>query len=491
MGILSDFEYQAHAHPDKVLFSSPNEKYTFGEALSSAKRLAAAIPQTGSDRPCAVFCSRNACVPMLMLAVLYSGHFYVPVDPDLPETKLRSILSQADPCCILGEEAFRTTAETVFPGCMFITAADRADAPAAFAEPSSSTPLFAVYTSGSTGTPKGVLKTYGAMESFLNAYCGTFGFSGDEIIGNQTPFFFDAAAKDLYLALKLGMTLEIIPTEKFAMPTTLIEYLNERKISFISWVPTAYAIVAQLRTFSFIKPQYLRRAFFVGETMPMKHLNYWRNNLPDVQYVNLYGQSELAGVCCYYEIRGAFSDEEILPVGKCLPNCRVRLIKDGAPVRGAGEIGEIFIESAALAAGYLNDAEKTAQSFVSFDFGDGPVRCFKTGDLARRDENGDLVFVSRNDFQIKHLGHRIELGEIEAAAGALEGVERCCALYDGSKQAIVLFAQGDADKISLKRQLRQRLASYMMPEKIVLLEKLPLNPNGKIDRVKLTESLKK
>ena len=186
-------------------------------------------------------------------------------------------------------------------------------------------------------------------------------------------------------------------------------------------------------------------------------------------------------------------DAQSLPMGKPLCNCRIYLLDGEQIVTEADRVGELYLVSPALALEYFNDPEKTAAGFQMRDFGAGPVRCFKTGDLARYDNEKNLVFASRTDYQIKHMGHRIELGEIEAVAGALPGIERCCCLYDSIKNRIVLFCQTAPDSAltgkEIRQMLRPRLSAYMLPAKVHLLPALPLNANGKIDRQRLKEAL--
>jgi non-ribosomal peptide synthetase component F len=346
-----------------------------------------------------------------------------------------------------------------------------------------------VYTSGSTGKPKGVLKSHKAVITYIESFCRTFDFSPNEVIGNQTPFFFDASAKDIYLMLKLGCRMEILPPQLFSLPPELIDYLNDKKVTFASWVPTVISLVAQLNPFSMVKPETLKKVFFVGEVMPMKHLNKWRKELPDIQYVNLYGSSEIAGICCYYEVKTQFEDSAVLPMGKPLDSCKIYLLDQVKVITEPNHIGELYLVSDALALEYYHDPEKTKQSFIYRDFGEGMVRCFKTGDLAQYDELGNLVFASRIDSQIKHMGHRIELGEIEAVANALPELNRCCCLYNAAKKKITLFCEL-ASGVTMKGQeirsiLRNKLSDYMVPGKVVVMESLPLNQNGKIDRQKI------
>ncbi|MBP9988944.1 MAG: AMP-binding protein [Ruminococcus sp.] len=493
--VIEYLEKAATLFSDKTALSDGINSLTYRELSVKAKKIAELLLREGYQKsPVMVMAEQNTDTLVYFFGVLYSGNYYIPTDPEMPIEKMQSVYDDSKPFAILGKlsENLQISDCKVFD----VSDAENVEITTEFPIKSDGTlPCYMVYTSGSTGKPKGVLKSHEAVCSFAEAYTETFDFTSDEIIGNQTPFFFDASAKDIYLSIKLGATLEIIPRTKFAMPTDLIAYLNEKKITFISWVPTALSIVAQLRTFSCIKPEYLRKVFFVGEVMPVKYLNYWRKNLPDIQYVNLYGQSELAGISCYFEVKGEMADSDTLPMGKPLCNCALFLCdENGNVINEKNKIGEIYVVSPALALEYHNDEKKTAECFFEKDFGDGNglVRTFKSGDLASVNENGDLVFAARSDFQMKHLGHRIELGEIETVAGALPEIVRCACLYNAEKQAIVLFVQAANPEITpkqIKHILREKLSSYMVPEKIKILEKLPINKNGKIHRQQLKEML--
>ena len=325
------------------------------------------------------------------------------------------------------------------------------------------------------------------MQSYIAAFTARYPATPADSLGNQTPFFFDASAKDLYWMLHDGCRLEVLDTGLFSQPYHLIEYLNDRHITLISWVPSALVIVSQLDTFADILPNYLRAVFFIGEVFPMKHFLIWQNALPGVKFVNLYGQSELAGACCYYEVDRAFTPDDTLPIGRPFSNAEVFLLDGDRVVTEPGQIGEIGIVSPALAAGYFGDAEKTAAAFCTFCDHGRTLRLFRTGDMARYTPEGLLVFAARCDAQIKHMGYRIELGEIEAAANSLPEITGCACLYDTAKNRIVLFCtvQDGVTKASLRKALREKLSTYMIPSKIEILPQLPRNANGKTDRVLL------
>lgn len=516
--VISYFKASVSSFPDKIAVSDGDVSYTYARLDELSNTLAAFIHKKQEDHidssrsmildgpePIGIIVHRDCDTLLAFLAVIKSGNFYVPIDPKLPPGKMEKILEETHMPVILGDDRDADIVPAKYRDCLYsieeatreTTALDE-DA-ASFIEKivegrddryGAYTHLYMVFTSGSTGTPKGVLKSHKAVIDFIEAYTGEFDFSSNEIIGNQTPFFFDASAKDIYLAWKLGATLEIIPDGMFTLPPALIRYLNEKKVSFISWVPSALSIVTQLNTFEEVMPETIRKIFFVGESFPIKQFKKWHEALPDIEYVNLYGASELAGICCFYRVPDDIDSMDRLPIGKPLSNCEVILVDGDEVVTEPGKTGEILLKSAALFNGYYQDIEKTDSCYKEID---GKM-FFKTGDLAWYDENGDLNFAARNDSQIKHMGQRIELGDIEATCSALPEIEKACCLYNTDKKRIYLFCElsegNEEDQKSLLIKLKDHLVSYMMPQRVVIKEKLPLNANGKIDRQLLAGEMK-
>ena len=220
--------------------------------------------------------------------------------------------------------------------------------------------------------------------------------------------------------------------------------------------------------------------------MPVKQLNYWREYLPDAMYVNLYGPTEITCNCTYYILDREFAEDEMIPIGDAFPNERVFLLdEEDHLLTEAGTLGEICVSGTALALGYYRNWEKTKEYFVQNPLNHRYLEpIYRTGDLGRY-ENGELYYVTRKDFQIKHMGHRIELGEIEAVMQRMPGVERACCLYEDHH--IVAFYCGTVSEKELRRALRQELPAYMIPDHLYVLTQMPLNNNGKIDRKALQE----
>ena len=218
--------------------------------------------------------------------------------------------------------------------------------------------------------------------------------------------------------------------------------------------------------------------------MPNKQLNIWRKYLPEVVYANLYGPTEITDACTYYIVDREFKDDESLPIGIPMKNTEIMVLDDeNHLVTEPGVVGELCVRGTGVATGYYKNPEKTAQAFVQNPLNNAyPELIYRTGDIAMRNERGELIFVSRKDYQIKHMGHRIELGEIEANVSALEGIQICACIYSKTDEKIVLYYVGDKDKATVAKELRDRLPRYMIPNEFEVLEQMLFTPNGKIDR---------
>lgn len=479
---------------NKVLIKEVEHSYTWKEIRTRAYSIAAFfISRDFYQQPICIEAKQQAETLILMLGVIMSGNYYIPLSQELNFEKRKKI------CKLTGAKLYCTLSDTfwdqeipIFNYSEELKERSLSDTDITKLKEIAkrldyNSLLYIVFTSGSTGEPKGIVKTHGSMICFLNAYVKQFGFTKEDVLGNQTPFYFDASSKDIYLMFLLRCKMFLIPQELFVRPVELVENLNREKVTIIQWVPSALSILSRLHVFRKIKPAYLKKVFFVGEVFAVKQLKIWMENLPNTEFINLYGASELAGICTYYKIQN-MGGLETIPMGYPLPNSKIYLIADGHLVKEAGIIGEIYIESDALSAGYLKDTKKTDAVFLKQPIPELPEsRYYQSGDLAKYNENGALEYVSRKDFQIKHMGHRIELGEIEVAACEINAVANACCVY--VKDRIVLFYEGCIQKAEVLTYLKSRLLPYMVPNKVVSIEEMPLSANGKINRLYLKESL--
>ena len=243
---------------------------------------------------------------------------------------------------------------------------------------------------------------------------------------------------------------------------------------------------AGFRVLDKLVPDTLHTIAFGSEVFPVKQYEQWKKALPDTRFINLYGPTETTGMCCYFEVNREFGPDEAIPIGRPFPNREILLLTADGKEAPAGEPGEICIRGNALTMGYYNAPDKTAEAFVQNPLNSHyPELIYRTGDLAKYNEHGELVFVSRKDYQIKHMGHRIELAEIELSVSRMEHVELSCCVYDREREKIVLYYVGSASPKEVTAYLKECLPRYMIPNTIEALEQMPLTANGKIDRVLL------
>jgi D-alanine--poly(phosphoribitol) ligase subunit 1 len=257
-------------------------------------------------------------------------------------------------------------------------------------------------------------------------------------------------------------------------------------------VVSALTIISSFGTFDRLVPKYLKTIAFGSEVFPIKQFNLWRKNLPEARFVNLYGPTEATGMSCYYEVDREFEPGEMIPIGRPFSNTDILLLDENNREASFGEPGEICIRGTPLTLGYYKDFERTGEAFVQNPLNNCyPELIYRTGDIGRYNERGELEFISRKDNQIKHMGHRIELGEIELAANMHMKVNTACCIFDGSSKKIVLYYVGDAAKAEVAEFLKEKLPRYMVPNVIESLDMMPLTANGKIDRVFLKEKYSK
>lgn len=271
-------------------------------------------------------------------------------------------------------------------------------------------------------------------------------------------------------------------------PLKLVEFLNQHRINTICWVVPALTLISGLGVFEKVVPQYLHTIAAGSEVFPMKQFMLWQKTLPNARFINLYGPTEATGMSCWYEADRLFEIDDVLPIGRPFRNTQIMLLDDqDRPVK-PGEPGEICIRGTSLTMGYYKDFDKTNECFVQNPLNTGyPELIYRTGDIGRYNEKGELLFVSRKDYQIKHMGHRIELGEIEMVVNKMTGILQCCAIFDDQRKKIILYYVGTPDRAQVVQYCKQKLPRYMIPNLVEALDVMPLTNNGKINRLLLKE----
>ena len=500
--VLEYLEASESKFPDKIVFADEKSSITYSELKQHAKKIGTRIlnqTTNTSKSPIVVFVDRNIESLVSFMGVAYSGNFYVPIDIHMPKLRIELILQTLNPVATVVLQTDLAFAKSVAPALLTIIYEeaihgniDEEILSAVRRKAIDRDPLYATFTSGSTGIPKGVITCSQSVVDMTDVLVSTFGFNENSIFGNQNPFYFDASIKDIYCTLKCGATMYLIPKSAFLFQANLVGFLNKYQINVVLWSAAAIALVANVNGFETAKPEYLKSVMFSGEVMHNKVLNYWRKILPNTLFVNLYGPTEITSVCTYYKIEKPFADDEVLPIGNSFRNTEIILLNaENKPV-APGEIGEICVRGCCLALGYYNNPEKTSEAFCQNPLNPHyPEAIYRTGDLAKYNELGEIMFLSRKDNQVKHMGQRVELGEIEILINSLEKIEASFCFYDHDKQKIISIFQGkEADNKYIINQIKDRIPKYMYPNTMIQLETLPYNLNGKIDRTLLKERYK-
>lgn len=495
--VLDYLEKSEKQYPDKIAVTDTSGSETYASLTTKARQVGTYLSQKGlqSNDVVMILLDKGCLALSAFWGVTYAGGIYAPIDCHAPLSRLKTISKVLRPAYILTDNANYSKAKQLVSDGSVLLMNDTLNIVVNFSllekiqrQRIDTDPLYIICTSGSTGIPKGVVISHRAVIDFTEEASTVMSFTANEVFANQAPFYFDASVPDLYCTIRNGATLHIIPEKWFSFPIQVLEYIKDHNINAIFWVPTALIITANLKALEEVDVTCLKKIMFCGEVMPVKQYNIWKKHVPAAKYVNYYGPSETTYASTYYVINREFNDDETLPIGRAAINTGVLILNEEDRQCVCGEIGELCIRGSGVSLGYYNDPEKTNEAFVQ-----NPLSpyyrdiIYRTGDLVYENDLGEIEYVGRKDFQIKHLGYRIELGEIENAVMSIQEVRRACCIYHEQHQTIILLYEGNIDKDHIKYEMKNRLPEYMVPGEIIKLEAMPLNSNGKIDRKLLSK----
>ena len=496
--VLDYLDNSVKQYANKCAVICEDKSVTYRELNELSIRLTAAIiSKIGKIRrkPILLFMDKSIPCVVSIYAILRTGNVYVPTDIKTPIERIKKILEVMESDIIISTEKEASILQNMgYEGEILVYEELLEHHVSNFglemindirATIMDTELMYLLFTSGSTGIPKAVAVMHRSVVDYIDAFLDDSGMCDTDIVGNQTPFYADMSLKD-FMSLYVGGTLVIIPQRYFMTPKKLLGYIDDNRVTMIMWVPTAYRLVSQFDGLSKIRPRELRKFVFSGEIMPISVFRYWTSyyHIAEYEYIQLYGPTEITGACTSYHIDRGYEDGEIIPIGKPFRNTGILLLdEDGNAITKVGTLGEICVYGTCLAAGYYNNEEKTRECF-----GQNPLipgyssLMYKTGDIAKYDKKGNLIFISRKDYQIKHGGKRIELGEIEAAGQSSGLVKACCCVYLPEEDVIAMLYTGESELQDIKKRLAESLPKYMIPTKYIRLEELPMLPNGKLDR---------
>ena len=496
--ILTYLENSATIWADKTAIADDKNSLTFAQWNQYSRNIGTAISKASNQalrKPVLVFVDRRIEGLVGFMGVTQSGNFYVPIDCKMPDQRVKLISDVLNPiAAITVTAADEKTLDLIdFQGVRFKyeeviqNVADNTLLKEIREQMIDTDPVYSIFTSGSTGVPKGVVIAQRGMVDLAEWLVNTFEFTENDALGNQTPFYFDGSVKDICICLKSGATLNIIGKKYFTFPKLIIPFLNDRKITAILWATSAIVLIGNSDILSVNLPEHLRLVTFAGEAMPAKQLKVWMNKLPDVKFVNLYGPTEITVDCTYYEVNREFGDDEFIPIGNACQNKGILVFNDENQLVKVGETGELCVRGTGVALGYYNNKAKTQEVFVQNPLHDlYEDKIYRTGDIVKYNERGEIEFVSRKDFQIKHKGNRIEMGEIEVAINSIPNITNAACIFDQPNDKIVLYyTTTDGQEMDVINLVKDKIPVYMFPEVINHLKIMPYNMNGKIDRIEL------
>jgi amino acid adenylation domain-containing protein len=501
INVIEYFEKGAlRSSKDKVAVREQGRDYTFAEIERYAKNCATQIIKRNNalNQPIPVFLPKSAQNIVADIAILYSANAYANLDIKSPPQRLKGMLQNLNPAIIVTSAAHVATLKALDISEDKLLLIEQSMIPEAAYDNSlllkrlesiiDTDPYCIIHTSGSTGIPKGVALNHRCTIDFVDWAFDRLNLDGSEIMGSLAPIYFDAYTLEFCTMLAKGSTWVVVPEQLAMFPPKLVEFVATQPINFIFWVPTIMVNIANLDLLAKIKLDRINKVFFIGEVFPTKHLNYWRRHLPKAMFVNLYGPIEITVACTYFIVDREFSDDDKLPVGFPCRNTEILILNDQNQLAKVGEHGEICVRGSSLALGYYNNPERTAKGFVQNPLNPHfPEFIYRTGDSGYWNDRGEIMFLGRKDFQIKHMGYRIELGEIEHAVLQVDGIRNCCVVYNQNKKEIALFYESDQELTPgfIREKLSPLIPKYMLPSVLNWMEQMPRNPNGKIDRAKL------
>jgi amino acid adenylation domain-containing protein len=514
------FLAQAERTPHAPALVVRGTTLNYSELAQKAQTWAAAVLEGLHDKPerVGIFAYRSEVSYIGTLAALMAGATFVPLNPTFPAEKTAAMIQAADLDAIIVDRTAAKQFESAVGDRVALVLAPEHDAPLPGAkgrillaedlkshrqienfEPlGPDTTAYLLFTSGSTGQPKGVPVTHGNVLHFLDVMNRRYGIGADDRLSQTFDQTFDLSVFDLFMAWTNGACVYSMATIDLLAPT---KFINQNGITVWFSVPSVAAQMLTRKTLTPGSMPKLRWSLFCGEALPSRSATAWQAAAPNSIVENLYGPTELTIACFVYRWDSATSPadcrNDVVPIGQPLEGLGAVVVDDQLHAMPPGETGELCVCGPQTTPGYWKDPAKTAERYVELPIGRNEVRRFyRTGDRVSRLANREYVFLGRADNQVKILGHRVELAEIEAVLRRSDSVEHAIAvpwpIMEGSAQGVVAFMSGHQVHTDLiLEEAKKALPAYMVPKEILLISRMPLNANGKVDRGALREMLVK
>ncbi|WP_185712567.1 non-ribosomal peptide synthetase, partial [Pseudomonas syringae] len=493
-------EQQAAQRPDAcAVRGDSGPLLTYAELNQQANQLAHRLIELGvkPDTRVAVSLRRGPEMVVALLGILKAGGAYVPIDPDLPSARQTYMLEDSSPQAVLTTQDLSDNLPALD---LPVLVLDSHDDSAQLARQPTGNPdakdlglqpnhlAYVLYTSGSTGQPKGVMNEHLGVVNRLLWARDAYQVNSQDRVLQKTPFGFDVSVWEFFLPLLAGAELVMARPGGHQDPEYLAQVMSDAGITLLHFVPSMLDVFLEHRSTRDF-PQ-LRRVLCSGEALPRALQRRFEQQLKGVELHNLYGPTEAAIDVTAWECRPTDPGESV-PIGRPIANIQMHVLDALGQLQPLGVAGELHIGGIGVARGYLNQPQLSAERFIADPFSEDPqARLYKTGDVGRWLANGALEYLGRNDFQVKIRGLRIEIGEIEATLAKHPAVHEAVVTaredIPGDQRLVAYYTQSAehtaVDIETLRGHLQQQLPEYMVPAIYVLLEAMPLTPNGKLDR---------
>ena len=480
---------------------------TYAELHRRSDQLASALKEQGVSPGDRVGILMNKSIESLVVifGILKTGAAYVPIDSLAPRSRVEYIL---DHCEIRVLVATREGADKILPtpGAssslkIIIVAGEElfGDRSATF-EPidfSDTNPAYILHTSGSTGMPKGVGLSHLNSLTFVNMAAEYFRIDKEDRLACHAPLQFDLTVFDLFVAVRNGAAIVLVPETLSIFPMKLAQFIDESKITVWNSVASVLSLLAERGRMDRFRFDSLRTVIFSGDVLPAKYLRKLKTFLPRVRFFNVYGQTEANSSMCYPVGEVPEGNGWRMPIGKAFPNFEVFALDERHQViRRPAEVGELYVRGSSLATGYWGDPEKTSGSFVTDPRSKLSNRkVYRTGDLVTLDHNRDFLFLGRKDHQVKSRGYRVQLDEIESVLNNHPSVKEAVVLAMPDdligNRILAHLATVDGKKLTEMEVFEycgKTLPGYMVPEKCIFHDRFPKTSTGKTDKKSLMES---
>ncbi|HVJ07280.1 MAG TPA: amino acid adenylation domain-containing protein [Acidisarcina sp.] len=494
--IQTAFEEQAARTPEGIALIDGEKRLSYSDLDSLANRLAQRLTDAGVLPGDLVGISLPRSIQMVaaLLAVLKAGGAYVPLEPNQPEERLRFMVEDSQAAAVITFEEFASLFRSDLTKIVLLDDENLPPKPSPNISPSmplarsSDSVAYVVYTSGSTGTPKGVQGTHRATFNRFAWMWNSFPFTEGEVCCQKTPLGFVDSIWEIFGPLLHGVASVILPPESLLDPEEMVSLLARHDVTRIVLIPSLLQVMLDAIPDLQLRLPRLKLCTCSGEVLPAGLAKQFTKAMPEATLLNLYGSSEVAAdVTCH--VVTSEDEQDSVPIGRPISNVQLFIMDRCMNQVPQGVPGELYVGGECLSPGYWKRPEQTAERFLAYPLGPGgPPRLFRTGDLAKFLQNGELQFLGRMDNQVKVRGIRVELGEIEVALSSHAKVQDAVVLLAGppshQKLAayVVLRAGANPNSEEFRRFLRSKLPEYMIPSDYLVVKTLPLLPSGKIDR---------